>query len=101
MLDATVDLDLIGDYAYEIVTLGFSLKRRPPSQITHQLSEVGARIRTSLTTAIESWPSGDRDQALSLLPQEAVIRAECGMLYEKLSQLVSWRSCDLDFLCGA
>jgi phosphate transport system protein len=88
-LDAIVDLELIGDYAYEIVTLSASMTRRPPSQISNQMSEVGAKIRTSLTAAIESWRSGDRDRALSVRSQEAPIRAECGALYEKLSQLTS------------
>jgi phosphate transport system protein len=89
VLDAIVDLELIGDYAYEIVTLSSAMKRRPPSQITNQMAEVGAKIRASLTTAIESWRTGDRDQALSVRPFEAAIRAECGILYEKLSQLLS------------
>ena len=89
VLDAIDDLELIGDYSYEIVTLSSSMKHRPPSQIINQMSEVGATVRTSLTTAIESWRTGDRDQALSVRPQEAVIRAECGTLYEKLSELVS------------
>ena len=89
VLDAIVDLELIGDYAYEIVTLSSSMKHRPPSQIANQMSEVGATVRTSLTTAIESWRTGDRDQALSVQPQEAAIRADCATLYEKLSQLVS------------
>jgi len=88
-LDAIVDLELIGDYSYEIVTLTSSMKSRPPSQITNHISELGATVRTSLTTAIESWRTGDRDQALSVRPQEAAIRAECGTLYEKLSQFVS------------
>jgi phosphate transport system protein len=89
VLDAIVDLELIGDYAYEIVTLSASMKRRSPSQISNQMSEVGAKIQTSLTTAIESWRSADRDQPLSVRPQETAIRAECEILYEKLSQLVS------------
>ena len=89
VLDAIVDLELIGDYAYEIVTLSASVNRRPPTQIFRQMSEVGVRIRACLSTAIESWRTGDRDQGLSVRPQEAAIRAECGTLYEKLSQLVS------------
>jgi phosphate transport system protein len=89
VLDAIVDLELIGDYAYEIVTLSSSMNRRPPSQISSQLSEVGAKISATLTTAIESWRHGDRELALSLRPHEAAIRAECGALYEKLSRLVS------------
>jgi len=89
VLDAIVDLELIGDYAYEIVTLNSSMQRRPPSQISNQVTDVGARVRTTLITAIESWRNCDRDQASSVRPQEAGIRAECRTLYEKLSQLVS------------
>ena len=89
VLHAIIDLEPIGDYAYEIVVLSSSMKRRPPSQISSQMSEVGGKIRTGLTTAVESWRNGDRDLALSVRPQEAAIRAECGMVYEKLSQLVS------------
>lgn len=89
VLDAIVDLELIGDYAYEIVTLSDSMSRRPPSQISNQLSEAGAKIRTTLTVAIESWRNGNRDQALSLRPQETGIRADCKTLYEKLSQLAA------------
>ena len=89
VLDAIVDLELIGDYAYEIVTLSVSMKRRPPLQISSQMADLGAKIRESLTTAIESWREGNGKLALSVRPQEAAIRAECGNLYEKLSQLVS------------
>jgi phosphate transport system protein len=89
VLDAIVDLELIGDYAYEIVTSISSMNRRPPSQISTQISEVCAKIRATLTTAIESWRHGDRDLAPSVRPQQAAIRAECGALYEKLSRLVS------------
>jgi len=89
VLDAIVDLELIGDYAYEIVTLSTSMPRRPPSQISNQVSEAGAKIRAILIAAIECWRNGDRGQAVSLRPQEASIRGECRMLYTKLSQLVS------------
>jgi phosphate uptake regulator len=53
------------------------------------MSELGAKIRTILAMAIQSWGTGDRDQALAVRPQQAAIRAECGTLYQKLSQLVS------------
>jgi PhoU domain len=36
ILDAIVDLELIGDYAYEIVTLCSSMDRRSPSQMCHR-----------------------------------------------------------------
>jgi len=89
ILDAIVDLELIGDYAYEIATLSSSIKRRPPSQIQSQFAEIGAKIRDCLSTANESWRAGDRGQALSVRPRESTIRAECDSLYEKLSRLVS------------
>jgi phosphate uptake regulator len=65
------------------------MKRRAPSQILNQMSELGVKVRTTLTTAIETWRDGDRDRALSVRPQGNAIRAECGTLYEKLSHLVS------------
>ena len=89
ILDAIVDLELIGDYAYEIVTLSSSIDHRPPSQVLAQITDVGIKIRESLSAAIESWRSGDRSQALSVRPQETAIRADCESLYQKLSQLVS------------
>jgi phosphate transport system protein len=88
-LDAIVDLELIGDYAYEIVTLSGSMKSRPPSQLLSQVAAAGAKIQESLSTAISSWRGLDRALALSVRPQETPIRAECCALYEKLSQLTS------------
>jgi len=89
ILDAIVDLELIGDYAYEIVALSASVARRPPTQVMGQFADAGAKIRECLTTAIESWRNGDRESALSLRPRESAIRADCSGLYEKLSRLVS------------
>jgi phosphate transport system protein len=89
VLDAIVDLELIGDYAYEIVMLGSSVRRRPPSQVLSQMSDVGAKIRESLVAAIDGWRNGGRALALSVRPREASIRRDCGTLYEKLSQLTS------------
>jgi phosphate transport system protein len=89
ILDAIVDLELIGDYAYEIVTLCSEMQGRPPSQILGQMSAVGAKIQECLTAAINSWRNLDLSQAVSVRPQEAPIRAECRALYQKLSQLTS------------
>jgi phosphate transport system protein len=89
VLDAIVDLELIADYSYEIVMLGSSVNRRPPSQISGQMSELGTRIQTSLAAAMEGWRNSNHNQARSVRPQETAIRAECGALYEKLSRLVS------------
>jgi phosphate transport system protein len=88
-LDAIVDLELIGDYAYEMVGLVSAKQGRPPSQILNQISEIGARIREVLTAAIESWRNEDRGLGLSARPREAAIRAECQALADKVSLLTS------------
>ena len=98
ILDAIVDLELIGDYAYEIVTLSCSMDHRPPSQVLAQIMDVGAKVRESLSSAIDCWRSGDRDQALSVRPQEPTIRAQCETLYQKLSQLVSTPGQETDYV---
>jgi phosphate transport system protein len=89
ILDAIVDLESIGDHAYEIVTLTNSISRKPPSQILGQIAEAGSKIRDVLATAIDSWRNSDREQALSVRPQEGPARAECNALCEKITQLVS------------
>jgi phosphate transport system protein len=88
-LDAIVDLELIGDYAYEMVGLASAKQGRPPSQILNQISEIGARIGEVLTAAIESWRNEDRGLALSARPREAAIRAECQALADKVALLTS------------
>jgi phosphate transport system protein len=88
-LDAIVDLELIGDYGYEIVCLASAKQGRLPSQILSQISEIGVKIREVLSTAIDSWRNEDRSLALSARPREAAIRAECHALAEKVSLLTS------------
>jgi len=89
ILDAIVDLELIGDYAYEIATLSSGMHGRPPSLILGQMSAVGGKIQECLSAAIDSWRTLDRTQASLVRPREAPIRAECGALYEKISRLTS------------
>jgi len=89
VLDAIVDLELIGDYSYEIVTLASGIARHPPSQVLAQISEVAKKVRAALATAIDAWGSEDSAPGLSLRSQETGIRAECGALYDKLGQLTS------------
>jgi phosphate transport system protein len=89
VLDAIVDLELIGDDAYEIVTLSSALHGRPPSQVLSQISALGAKIKECLSGAIESWRTLHRTQALLVRPREVRLRAQCGALYERLSQLTS------------
>ncbi|SPE32589.1 putative Phosphate-specific transport system accessory protein PhoU [Candidatus Sulfopaludibacter sp. SbA3] len=89
VLDAIVDLELIGDYGYEIVTLSSAMKRRPPSQICSQISELGARVRSNLIAAVESWRHETTNPAPCIRPEEAAIRLECSAVYDKLAQLIS------------
>ena len=71
-LDAIVDLELIGDYAYEIVTLSLSITHRPPSQIMNQISELGVRIRDTLSGAIDNWRNQDGGPAGSARPAGSI-----------------------------
>jgi|HubBroStandDraft_1064217.scaffolds.fasta_scaffold02077_6 phosphate transport system protein len=88
-LDAIVDLELIGDYAYEMVCLVSGKQGRPPSQIVNQISDIGAKIREILSAAIDSWRNEDKSLALSARPREAAIRAECQALADKVTLLTS------------
>jgi phosphate transport system protein len=88
VLDAIVDLELVGDYAYEMVGLAPS-RHRPPSQMLNQIAEAGNKIREILVIAIQSWRQCDRSLALSARPREAALRAECHALSEKVTQLTS------------
>jgi len=89
ILDAIVDLELIGDYAYEIVTMGGPMKHRLPSPIANQIAETGLRTREILSTAIDGWRTEEAAQGLSAGPQAAAIRADCQALFGKLSQLAA------------
>jgi phosphate transport system protein len=89
ILDAIVDLELMGDYAYEMVTISSSTGHRPPHTITNQLSEIGARTCEILSKAIGGWRSEAAAQGLSVGPQAAAIRADCQTLYGKLARLAS------------
>lgn len=89
IVGAIVDLELIGDYADEIATLGASIQRRPTSRILHRISELGRRINGMLSTAIDGWAGDDLDEALAMRPGEADLRSECRVLYDKLFKLTS------------
>jgi phosphate transport system protein len=88
-LDAIVDLELIGDYAYEMVSLASPKQGRPPSQMLNQVAEIGAKVREILSTAIQSWRDADCARARSVRPREAALRTECLTLSEKVAVLTS------------
>ena len=78
-LDAIVDLELIGDYAYEMVGLASAKQFRPPSQILVRISEIGAKIGEILSAAIDSWRNADRSLALSARPDWGVFGFNIGV----------------------
>ncbi len=89
VLDAIVDLELIGDYCYEMVTLASSMRRRPPLQVLAQISDIATKVRGVLAAAIDSWRNEADPQNLSARPQESALRDDCRAVYEKLSRLTS------------
>jgi phosphate transport system protein len=89
VLDAIVDLELIGDYALEIVTISGSMERRPPNPIMAQILEIASRAREILSVAIDGWRSEEADRGLSVRPRAAAIRGDCQTFYGKLAQLTS------------
>jgi phosphate transport system protein len=88
-LDAIVDLELIGDYSDEIVTLACGIPQAPRAQALSEVSEVAKRVREILVKAIDSWRTENAAEGLSIRPQESVIREECSALYDRLTQLTS------------
>ncbi len=89
VLDAIVDLELIGDYAYEIVDLASPKCGRLPSQMRNQVVDIGAKISEVLSVAMRGWRDSDRTLAYSARPRAATLRAECHALSEKVAQLTS------------
>ena len=87
VLDAIVDLELIADYSYEIVTLVSGMRRRPPSQVLTHISGVAMRVRGVLAMAVHAWRREDSAKGVSVTPQEIAIRTECRALHEKLTRL--------------
>ena len=65
------------------------MKTRPASQILAQVQRVGGKIQEILATAIDVWRDREGVPVRFARPEESAIRAECGALYEKLSQLTS------------
>ena len=89
ILEGVVDLEQIGDYAYEVSDLAVHTGRRPTTQLLSQVVATGEKISEMLASALESWRHLDRALGLAVRPQEASIRSECYTLTEKLYQLTS------------
>ena len=90
VLDAIVDLELIGDYAYEMVA---SLRPGKPAcpRMLSQIADIGAKIQEVLLAAVDCWRNENRGP-YSPRAREAGIRGDCHTLGEKISQLTWLRA---------
>jgi phosphate transport system protein len=89
ILEAIVDLELIGDYAQDIAGLALGMHAKPPLASLHDLSEAGSKVEDTLTQALDSWRRLDRSLGLSLRSKQAALKNDCEHLIEKLTTLSS------------
>lgn len=89
ILEAIVDLELIGDYAHDIAELALGMNAKPPLASLHDLSEAGGKVQDTLTQALNCWRRLDRDLGLSLRARHGALKNECEHLIEKLTTLSS------------
>ena len=90
VLDATLGLESIGSYSNEIVTLASAKRRRPPSHLLAQMSEVAKNVREVFAEAIDAWwgKYPVKESSGHIIEPGT---GSCGALYEQLAQLM-WRS---------
>src|SRR5713101_4226080 len=89
ILEAIVDLELIGDYADDIAELALRMNAKPASAILHDLAEAGKKVQDTLAQALDSWRHLDRSLGLSLRKKQSALKNDCEHLIEKLTTLSS------------
>ncbi len=89
ILEAIVDLELIGDYAQDIAELALGMSAKPASASLDDLSEAGSKVRETLTQALDSWRRLDRSLGPSLRSKQSALKNDCERLIEKLTALTS------------
>ncbi|MBZ5594933.1 MAG: phosphate signaling complex protein PhoU [Acidobacteriia bacterium] len=87
ILEAIVDLELIGDYANEIAELALGMNSRPVSAALTGLSEAARRVQDMLSQALGSWRRLDRGVSISIRPMQNLVKNDCERLVEKLTTL--------------
>jgi len=87
ILEAIVDLELIGDYADEIAELAQAMNSRPVSAALNELSEAARKVQEMLSQALDSWRGLDRNLALSIRPMQNHAKNDCERLVDKLTTL--------------
>lgn len=71
ILEAIVDLELIGDYAQDMAELALGMNAKPALASLHDLSEAGSKVQDTLTQALDSWRRLDRSLGLSSVQSKA------------------------------
>jgi phosphate transport system protein len=89
ILEGIVDLEQIGDYAFEASDLALNSARCPVTQVTSQVVAFGEGVRDMLAIALDTWKNLDRAQGLALRSRQASVRTDCQNLTDKLNQLVT------------
>jgi phosphate transport system protein len=89
ILEAIVDLELIGDYAQDMAELALGMNAKPALASLHDLSEAGSKVQDTLTQALDSWRRLDRSLGLSLRSKQGGLKNDCEHLIEKLTTLSS------------
>jgi phosphate transport system protein len=87
ILGASVDLELIGDYAAEIAGIALEMSSKPVSAALNDLVDAAKRVQDMLSQALNSWRSLDRDMGLSIRPMQNLVKTDCQHLVEKLTRL--------------
>jgi phosphate transport system protein len=87
ILEAIVDLQLIGEYAAEIAELGLGMNGRPVSAALNELAEAAKKVQDILSQALDSWRKLDRSLGLSIRPMQDHVKNDCERFVEKLNTL--------------
>jgi phosphate transport system protein len=89
ILEAIVDLELIGDYANDIAGHALGMSGKPVSAMLHHLAEAGTKVQETLAQALDSWRRLDKSLGLSLRSKQNALKTDCERLIEKLTTLSS------------
>ncbi|HUJ21126.1 MAG TPA: phosphate signaling complex protein PhoU [Bryobacteraceae bacterium] len=89
ILEAIVDLELIGDYADDIAELVLGMNAKPVSAVLSDVADAGKKVQQMLSQAMDSWRHLDRALGLSIRPMQSAVKDDCERLVEKLTVLAS------------
>ena len=89
ILESSVELEQIADYAYEIAGLAFRTNSPSIVQFVSEVVTVGAKVRELLVIGIDSWRHPDRELTRSVRSKQSLIREQTRGVSASLDQLIS------------